>query len=198
MNFKLNSKRSQQYILLFLTMIIIFFLIFLSNVILRMRDKTAESVGKNLKTKPYDSIYALLDAPLILHFPAYDEKNRNYESIASKRINLLTIFTFKNKISTLNNQILADQNHELLEKLINKYETTFKAIFEEDILCIEIALDTGNRVTNFEKLTSYDNLKCKRNEGYIVKIGDYLYRISIVIDKKYLLKEGMNYVNQNT
>ncbi|MEM1988959.1 MAG: hypothetical protein QXS41_03930 [Candidatus Woesearchaeota archaeon] len=174
-------KKSQQYILLFITLLIIFFLIFLSNIIIQFRNKNSEMIGENLKVRPYDSIYAIIDAPLVLNYPLLDK----IDKILPKNTNLLTIFFLKNQIG----------NDEAIKKLIEKYNSVFKYIFENDILCLEIALDTKDGKVIFQQIL-YDS-KCNRNYNYIFKVGDYFFRISVIIDNKYLINEAIKYVTSN-
>lgn len=173
-------KKSQQYILLFMTMLIIFFLIFLSNIIVQFRNKNSERIGENLKVRPYDSIYAIIDTPLILNYPLHDDKGE----ILPKNTNLLTIFFLKNQIG----------NDLAIENLFKKYNGVFKYVFGDD-LCLEIALDSKDGKVNFKKIIY--SIECNRNYNYLFKVGDYFFRVSVIIDNKYLINEAINYVKNN-
>ncbi|MEM1988898.1 MAG: hypothetical protein QXS41_03610 [Candidatus Woesearchaeota archaeon] len=168
-------KKAQQYITLFIAILLIFFLIFGTGVIISSLSLQGEKITL-LINSDLESIYAIIDTPLYLSLNDISDSKIYYKDIAL--VNLLSV-SYQNSIDSL-------------QYIFEKYNSTFKQVFN-DLVCIEqYELDSDGKKSN---IVMYNECK-KSKDSVLLTFGKYNFKISIQkeSDQKFIMNEALEYL----
>lgn len=170
-------KKAQQYITLFIAVLLIFILILGTSMIISSLSFYGERVVSSINSD-YESLYAIVDTPIYLPFNALDITDKN---IYYKELTLLNLIAMAYK------ENIAD-----FDQLFLKYNNTFSLIFEDKI-CLEYYELGEDQKKKAERKFN----ECKRSkENVLLSFGKYHFKIAIEKEKdqKFLFNEVQKYL----